>query len=409
MYKLSTTIALISLLLLCGCPPPASKSGNTGNTTSQTQQGSNQATPARGQQQVVAMVASDLGIGDGVRVRELDGLLANLGETQDIGYTLYGTLPQQIEFGEIDGEVGMPDPESKLPGKMTDLQAAALLDQVQSCDWLVLSSGYLLKSALERIDNGSLKAKAVIVVDEIGSDGVINITSVPVFRLRFDICPAAFMAGAAAARSSNVAHFMLLGSADDPQVAEFMDAAVAGLEYVSPSAWVKQAVLPVDSRGMVAPETFRDEHIRLLNEAGANYNGNHYILDLTRSTPYVTALIADPQGPLNGYVSGGYEDLRHVAEKRILTFGVKKGDVALAWLLKNCATVADLQAAADPNGYIMFGLKGSRPGLDESAVGYTSLEFYERYNPDGPDIAAELETIWRELEAGELGVDYCDH
>ncbi|MCB1217334.1 hypothetical protein KDL44_08065 [bacterium] len=413
MNKLCTLFTISCLLLLCGCPPPAGKTGGTstgagGSSTGQTS-GTNTPQAARAHDQDVVLIASDLGLGDGWRVRQMNGLLSALAAGSEVRYRLVGELPREIEFGEVTPEVGFPDPASELPGSMTDLEGAALLDQLGSCDWLLLSSGYLLEPALQRISAGSLKAGAVLVMDEAGSQNVVNGSGVPVMRIRFDICHAAFMAGAAAANSSNVAHFVLLGAEDDPQAGEFMTAAEAGMKYVSPSAWIKQAVLPVDSRGMVTPQTFRQEHVRLLNEAGQNFNSSHYILDLTRSNAYITSLIADRNGPLNGYISGGYEDLRVLGDSRVLTFGLKRPEVALGWLLQHCPDAAALQAEANPDGVIMFGLKGSRPGLEESAVGYTPLDLYTRYNPDGPDIAQELERIWKEVEAGELGIDYCGH
>ncbi|MEZ5339559.1 MAG: hypothetical protein R3F46_15015 [bacterium] len=413
MNKLCTLFTIACLLLLCGCPPPAGKSGgtNTGNGGAGTTQtsGNTEQQLARAHGQDVVLIASDLGLGDGWRVRQMHSLLSSLAAGSEIEYRLIGDLPREIEFGEVTADVGFPDPESDLPGSMTDLEGAALLDDVASCDWLLLSSGYLLEPALQRITAGSLQAGAVLVMDEAGSQHVVNASNVPVLRIRFDICHAAFMAGAAAANSSNVAHFLLLGAEDDPQVDEFMSAAEAGMKYVSPSSWIKQAVLPVDSRGMVTPQTFRQEHVRLLNEAGENFNSSHYILDLTRSNAYVTSLIAERNGPLNGYISGGFEDLRVLGDSRVLTFGLKRPEVALGWLLQHCPDAAALQGEADADGVIMFGLKGSRPGLEESALGYTPLELYIRYNPDGPEIAQELERIWKEVEAGELGINYCGH
>src|SRR5690606_26566204 len=100
-------------------------------------------------------------------------------------------------------------------------------------------------------------------------------------------------------------------------------------------------------------------HVTLLNEAGQNFKCNHYVLDLTRSTPYVIDLISDITGPINGYASSGYEDLRNIDESRILTCAIKRSDVAMSWLLDNISTVDDLEGLA-VDGYIDFGLAGSR-------------------------------------------------
>lgn len=403
MNRLTIAISVMGLLLLCGCPPPA-KEGSSATD----QPGSNEVETGRTEKLHVALLASDMGLGDGWNVRQLDGLLEGREAAGGIEYTLVGELPREIAFGEIGADVGFPDPESEIPGSMTELQGAALLDEAPQCDWLVLSSGYLLQHALEKVAAGSLDVGAIIVAEECGSQDVQLEGSVPVYIMRFDICHAAFMAGAVAARSNNVAHFMLFGAEDDPQVDDFMRAAVAGLQYVSPSAWVKQAVMPVDSRGMVLPDTFRDTHVELLSDAGENFNTNHYILDLTRSNAYVMSLIADPAGPLNGYASAGYQDLRHLAESRILTIGLKKPEVALAWMLDHAGEDGDLSQYTEENR-IMFGLPGSLPGLEESAVGYTDLDLYSRFNYDGPEIGEDMATWWSEIVSGEIGINYCPH
>ncbi len=406
MHNIRLIISIAALLLLCGCPPPAKKdagSGTNGNAGAVQQTTKSTAKPLR-----LALLSSDLGIADGQMVRELDTLFTGRAASGSIEYSLVGPLPGEIAYGQISGSIGFPDAESTTPGSMTDLQAGVLLDSVPDCDWLVLTSGYVLQHALDRISQGTVNAGAIILVEEAGSQGYVNSSSVPVYILRFDICHAAFMAGAAAARSSNIAHFMLLGAEDDPQAQEYMDAAIAGMQYISPSAWIKQAILPVDSRGLISLQQFRQAHVDLLNEAGENFKTNHYVLDLTRSTPFVTTLISEPGGSLNGYVASAYGDIRHVAESRILTCSLKRADVALAWLLDNCSTTADLAGCA-VGSYIDFGLASSRPGLTESAVGYSKMEFYSRYNPDGPDIELELEVLWGEIEAGELGLDYCPH
>jgi basic membrane lipoprotein Med (substrate-binding protein (PBP1-ABC) superfamily) len=400
MKHLINLLGLAALLLLCGCPPPAKK-GASGNSNA----GQTTAAPAASQKIHVALLASDLGLGDGWNVRQLNTLLAGRAAGGSIQYSLIGTLPAEISYGEITARVGFPDPLSSVPGSMTELQADALLAGAPPSDWLILSSGYVLQHALDRIAAGTLQAGAIIVVEEAGSQAVVNTTKVPVYRLRFDIRPAAFLAGAAAARSNNRSHFVLLGADDDPQVDEFIAAATAGMKYVSRGVWILDGVLPVDSRGMIPESEFAERHKDMMKQAGKDFVNNHYIIDLTRSSSYILRLIAEDGGPIDGYATSGYQDLRVIASSRVLTCAIKKPDVAVAWLLDNCAAPGELAGHA-VKGYLEFGLKGSRPGLNESALGFTDMDSYSRFNYDGAEIAEDVVKWWKEIEAGELAGSY---
>ena len=399
MKHLNTLLVLAGLLLLCGCPPPAKKSNGSTAPVQQKQIAQPNAVRIH-----VALLASDLGLGDGWYVRQLDSMLGGRAAAGAIDYSLIGTLPLEISYGEIGPTVGFPDPESSVPGSMTDLQADALLTQAPPSDWLILTSGYMLQHALDRVAAGTLDTKAIILVDEAGGQNVVNQTTVPVYRLRFDIRPAAFLMGAAAARSNNRSHFVMLGAQDDPQLDEFMQYAANGLKFVARGVWVMEDRLPVDSRGMIPEGIFAQRHKDLMQEAGENFVNNHYIIDLTRSSSYVLRLIGEDGGPIDGYAASVYQDLRVIKDSRVLTCGLKKPDVAIAWLLDNCTSANDLAALAT-NGYLDFGLAGSRPGLEESAVGITDLDLYSRFNPDGEEIREDVLKWWREIEAGELAID----
>lgn len=398
MTHLTRIIALAALLLLCGCPPPARK-GSTDTPADQPAPSQ----PA-GQRIRVALLASDLGLGDGWRVRKLDTMLTGRAAAGSIDYSLIGSRPTEISFGDIGPRVGFPDVDSSVPGSMTDLQADALLADAPESDWLILTSGYMLQHALDLVAAGTLQTNAIILVDEAGAQGVASTGELPVYRLRFDIRPAAFIMGAAAARSNNRSHFVLLGAEDDPQLDDFMQYAANGMKFVSRGVWIMEDRLPVDSRGMITEPVFAQRHKDLMKAAGENFVNNHYVIDLTRSSAYILRLIGEDGGPIDGYAVSGFEDLRAIAGSRILSCGLKRPDVALGWLLDNCTEPGSLEELA-LDGYLDFGLRGSRPGQDESAVGFTEFDIYSRFNPDGEEIAEEVIKWWNEIEAGELAID----
>jgi hypothetical protein len=76
----------------------------------------------------VALIASDLGLGDGAFVREADLALAELAEKGAIGYRLVGTMPEPLNVEAGVRDVGLPHSGSLRPGEMVLSEAEALLD-----------------------------------------------------------------------------------------------------------------------------------------------------------------------------------------------------------------------------------------------------------------------------------------
>jgi len=347
----------------------------------------------------LALVRSDLGLGDGCFVREADGVLADLAKHGVLSYAPTGELPQAQELEAEGNDVGMPDPLKKAPGSMTISQAEALLDGVKPCDMLVITSPLLLSPVLERIGEGQLSAKAVLLLDDEGLGQVPKRNPVPVYYVSYQIKDVAFLCGVAAAASSPNAMFVVLGNSADPHAQEFLSAAKAGAKYYSNGAQTFTAVVQADEDGMVTPRAFEQAHLALLKRAGPYFTCNHYILALGRATPSV--MLAISKKPINGYVTGGYADYRSVRPSRILGGAVKHPGVALTYILDSPSLRGGLSGLANlaPRGVITLGLK-------ENAVGYADLDLYSRYNPDGEDIAQAVSDTLEQMRTGELPATY---
>ena len=378
-------------ILLAGCPPAKPDGSNTGSAG---QPGHTAALAAHGL--CISFVYSDLGLGDGSFVREVDALLSDLANAGEITYQPVGDLPAELLIEASSFDVGLPGDGSQ-PGTMTLEAASVLLDEIQPCDWLVLSTPRLVAPALERIAAGMLEAEAVVVLDEDGWVEPEAEPPVPVIRVRYVIKDVAFMLGVAAAQSSNNGQFVALANEADPQASAFLDAVAAGAKYHTSGAVTFTATLPVDpATGVVEPEDFRTTIELIKSQVGAAFAANHYIVNLGRTTP--TIMYSLTLSPTNGYVLGAYADYRQIRPARVVGCAVKHPAVALQYLLEHAATAEDLEALA-PQQFIEL-------GLTDGAVGFTDFDLYSRYNPDGDDIRESVENVENLIKADELDEEY---
>lgn len=340
------------------------------------------------------LVRTDLGLGDGYLVRESDAVLTELAKAGRITYLTVGELPKERVLEGGVGDIGLPDQFSNEPGSMTLNQARALLGKAPASDLLLLSTPLLLDSALEAVAAHKLSAKAVLLLDEEGLRQRPAKPPVPVYYVRYDIRPAAFVAGVAAAASSNNGMFIVMGSSDDPQAEQFLSAVEAGLKSYTNGAQVFTTIVKADADGLISPESFSRSRDAVLKAAGPYFASNHYILCLGRATP--TALYAMTQKPVDGYVVGAYADYRIVRRARVLGCALKHPGAALRYILGQPALAQGVPGLASvaTDGLI-------KVGLDEDAVGFTAFDLYSRYNPDGEDIAKAVEENLAEIKAGE--------
>jgi hypothetical protein len=381
-------------LLLSACP----SAKPTGSNQAAKPADSTEVTPAiKGQGLTICLVRSDLGLGDGEFIRETDAMLAELAKAGALTYTPVGELPSAMIIEANTYDVGLPMAQGGEPGTMTREAAAELLDQVQPCDWLVLSAPALVAPALERITAGKLTAKAIILLDEEGWAARPESPPVPVISVRYKIKDVAFLLGVAAAQSSNNGQFVAMANENDPQAEEFLNAVAMGAKYQTSGAVTLTATLPVDPvTGLVTPETFQTAFVQIKERAGTAFAANHFVLALGRATP--TIMYALTQSPVNGYVLGGYADYRQIRPARVVGCALKHPSVALRNLLEHAATGADLAQLA-PQGYVEFGIK-------DEAVGFTSFDQYSRYNADGDDIRDAVVNVEALIKAGELDYEY---
>lgn len=381
---------MCAALALTGCPA----GGNGQAPGSAASQGAKRPQPKLVTK--VALLASDLGLGDGAFVREADATLTELAADGAISYRLVGALPQPLKVEAGARDVGLPHPSSLRPGEMTLGEAEALLDDASECGWLVLANWRLVDPALQRIKAGVISADLVLVLDDEGWAPVDEDAAAQVYVISYDIRPAGFICGIAAAESSNNGMFTIMANADDPHAHDFLDAAWTGAKFHTNGAVVADTILPVAKEsGLITPETFRELHRKLNEEMGPYFLSNHYILALGRATPSI--MHAMTQEPFNGYVAGGYADYRAVRQGRVLGCALKHPGAALAHIFGRMDDEGDLAALADETGSIHV-------GIAEEAVGFTDFELYRRFNPDGDDIAEVVQGYWAEILVGELDV-----
>jgi len=342
------------------------------------------------------LIASDLGLGDGSYVRETNDELMELAKEGRIDYQLIGDLPEALKVEAGVRDVGLPHVGSMRPGEMTLAEAEKLLDGAGDTDWLVLSNWRLVEPVLKRIKESKLSAELVLVLDDEGRVLLPESPSVPVYVISYDIRPAAFICGIAAAESSNNGMFTIMANAADPHAQEFLDAAWTGAKFHTNGAVVADTIMPVEEQtGLVAPEDFRNLHRALNEEMGPYFKCNHYILALGRATPSIMHALT--QEPFNGYVIGAYADYRAVRQGRVLGCVLKHPGAALAHIFSQLDAGDSLAGMADETGTLIV-------GIAEDAVGFTDFDLYSRFNPDGDDIAEAVQGYWEEVQVGELDV-----
>lgn len=381
---------LIGALLLTGCPQPPPREAATTSTTPA-------AVAPAGPVARVTLVRTDLGLGDGAFVREADAALAALAKAGRIDYAPVGELPLPL-INEADAvDVGLPVAGSTEPGTMTLTAGCELINGVADAGWLVLTSPFLLDHALARIAAGHLTADLILVLDDDGLvDGVPPDPPVPVYAVSYDIRPVAFLAGVAAAVSSNNGMFVIMAADSDPHADEFLDAVWAGAKYHTNGAVAAVTHVPVDAgTGLVTPESYLDALDRVKASMSSSFASNHYILALGRTTPAIMNAVS--KTPVNGYLASGYADYRSVRPSRVVGCALKQPGAVITYIFAELPE-AGLAGLADAAGLIQV-------GLDQQAVGFTGFELYDRTNFDATDIAEAVGSIQGEIEAGELDVN----
>ena len=393
-YRSMTTLfALAALLLLAaGCP---SRDGGDGGGTAPPGGGDTtaEAAPA-GPPFTVTLVLTDLGIGDGAYIREADEALRIQAQAGRIEYLQAGELPGPLVNQADSGDIGMPVEGSDQPGTMTMTEACDLVNLVESTDWLVLSTPALVPHAVARIKDGKLAAGHILVLDDDRATELPADPPVPVWVVEYDTQPMAFLAGVAAASSSNNGQFVIIAAKSDPHAVEFLDAAWAGAKYQTNGAVAAVTTVPIDDvTGLITPETYRAAVTTAQQKMGQAFNANHYILALGRATPAILNAVA--KNPINGYIAAGYADYTEVRPARVVGCAVKHPSRALAHIFANLDEANDPGVVADGDGMI-------RVGLEQEAVGFSGYELYKRYNPDGDDIEAQVQAVMAEILVDEL-------
>jgi len=345
----------------------------------------------------VVLIRSDLGIGDGEFVRELDAALEAQAASGRIEYTPVGGLPQELKMTMGFTDVGLPKAGSDEPGTMTLQEAEDLVRQAGECDLLVLSSQLLVQAALDAAGAGDIQPRSILVLDDYlvgeGWEGA----AVPVYTVGYDVRDVAFLCGVAVAKSSNNGMFIMLASKDDPHADEFLQAAEAGAKYQTNGAATATMVLPgSEEAGVVDPEAFSQALGRIDDEYGEQFMPNHYVISLGRATPAILQyLTGDPN---RAYVAGAYADYTISRPQKVLGCIEKHPGVAIGLLLDGIDSLDELA------GEFVSGLKVY--GLADGAVGFTDFSLYSRYNPDGADIRKTLEKTQAQILAGEMDIDY---
>lgn len=397
-----------AVALIAGCPPARPQGGGAREAYNVAKQGALK----------VTLVCTDLGLEDGYFVRDAYGALSDLESAGQISLTLAGTVPTVLETEARAGDIGLPLAESEVteqlglgetnPGTMTQAQAEALLQETGSPDLLVLSSETLLPMLKELESAGTLSPRAVLVLNggPALASGKGEAAGPATWYFDYDILPAAFAGGVAAAVSSNNAKFIALASSADPKAGDWLDGLYAGAKWQSNGTGMITAVLQAGEDGEISPEEFKQGMAAARAEGGPDFAVNHYLAALGRATPSV--LYALSSAPTSGYVVGGYGDICQVRPGRFIGCALKKPGNAIRWLFGEGAgdsAVKELLAAAgsaSPEQTASSEPAAIKVGLRQQAVGFTDVSLYSRYNPDGDDIADAVQRVWTQLEAEEI-------
>jgi basic membrane lipoprotein Med (substrate-binding protein (PBP1-ABC) superfamily) len=386
LLALTITAALLAAIS-AGCPAGNGGGGKAGGAS----------TPASAPVKslgTVALVRSDLGIGDGIFVRELDAALSRMAAEGRIEYAPVGELPVELNLSMGKDDIGLPEAGSADPGTMTLAEATALVQQAGQCDLLVLSSQLLVQPALNAVAAGQIAPAAILVTDDYLIGGGWAGSSVPVYTISYDVSDVAFMCGVAVAKSSVNGMFTMLASADDPQADAFLKAAKAGAKYQTNGAGVATMVVPeTGGTDVLDPETFQQALQRIKDDYGDYFTPNHYIINLGRATPTIMQALAS-----DAYLVGAYADFTRVRPPRVLGCMEKHPGVALELLLGGLSSLGELPGQFN-NGSLQYGLK-------DGAVGFTDFSLYGRYNPDADDIKEAVEKVRAQILAGEMDIDY---
>lgn len=417
-FRLLLLAVFAFALLLAGCPGKG-KQQHAGTASGG---GDESGGAAASTALKVQLVLSDLGLSDGYFARQSDSQLKALAAAGSIQYVPLGKVPEAIKDEPGSDDVGLPPGafgiESKnpvrQPGSMTQAEAEAVLDGAADCDLLVLSAPSLVQPALDRISSGKFKTEALILLDQDGWAGLSGKPVVPVYSLHYDVTPVAFVAGVAAAASSNTSMFMALASKNDPDADAWLDGAFAGARFRANGAQMLVKKLESGPDGMVTPDSFLAAYEQLKAAGGPAFQCNHFLVCLGRSTPTIMLVLS--KKPTNGYCLGGWADFTSVRPSRFVGCALKKPDMALAHIFGHIQEPADLDklaawgeaSAAAPSADSAaaevrpdFGRVIS-VGLDEGAVGFTDLKDYSNFNPDGDDISEAVTQAIEEIKSGEL-------
>jgi hypothetical protein len=380
---------LLLLALLSGCPQHGQQAGK------QTDAGDGAGPPALR----VALLRTDLGLADGELVRRADAALEELADAGALEYTPVGALPPALEREAGAGDVGLPDPKGPQPGVpssgiMTADQARALVDQAAATDLLVVSGPLVANLALERIAAGDLEVEALLLLDTYGPPLSAN-QPMPVYRIDYDIKPAAYMLGVAAGTSSRTQQFIVLTSTLDPRADDLVAAALAGLRYKMNGAVIFQQQLTPDAEDLITPEAYFGALQAIRADVGGGLSVDHYFVDLGRSTPSVMHALS--KLPTDGFVLGGYGDFRTVRPQRIVGTIVKDPAPALAKLLDGLAGVEGLAERTQDGTYTAT--------FAEGAVDLTAFDQFAKFNTSAVDLEEAVAAVRGQIEAGELDVD----
>lgn len=404
-------LLLLALALLTGCPPAKNGNGAAGsNNAGQSTSG----TVATGIS--VQLVLSDLGLSDGEFARAANTALTEAADNGSIALGTLGTLPEVMKDESAGDDVGLPPGSfgientspQRLPGTMTQAEAEAVLDTAADCELLVLTAPSLVDPALSRIAAGKFKAEAILLLDNDGYTAPAA-PAVPVYVVSYDVTPVAFVAGVAAAASSNTGMFIAIGGSTDPDATEWLDAVYAGAKFHTNGAQMMTGIADAGEDKLVSPDEFLYVFKALMDRAGPGFRCNHYLISAGRATPSI--MYALSKDPTDGYCLGGWADFTPVRPARFVGCAIKKPDQALRHILSHIQTSADLAKMAAWNQASNSGDDAAaanasqfeiRVGLDEDAVGFTSFDLYGRFNPDSDDIQDAVENIWREIRSGEF-------
>jgi hypothetical protein len=210
--------------------------------------------------------------------------------------------------------------------------------------------------------------------------------------LRYEVEPAAFLLGVAAATSSNMQLFSVLTSTDDPARFAALDALRAGLRFHTNGARLLAAEVTPDEFGVATQETYMAALAELDRQRGTALKPNHYIVLGGRAAPSMMYGLSTGEG--SNYILGGWADFTQVRPARIVACAVKHPGVVLRRLLTG-GPQRLLEVLPEDE------LTGS---FAEHAIDVTPLDRYMKYNPDGQDIADAVAAARAEIDAGEMDI-----